>query len=62
MEEIIVKIKDKKDRDSEIKKKQNEFLDIYSLYLQTGLQWFKEEAILKAYELHMLDHRFSLAI
>lgn len=54
--------KDKKEMQSEIKRKQDEFLDVYSLYLRTGLQWIKEEVILKAYELHMLDQDFSLEI
>ncbi len=62
MEDIIVKIKDKRELESEIKKKQNEFLDVYSLYLRTGLQWIKEETILKAYELHMLDTKFAFEI
>ena len=62
MEDLIIKIKDKKELDSEIKKKQDEFLDTYSLYLRTGLQWIKEEAILKAYELHMLDGNFAFEI
>lgn len=62
MEEAAVKTKDKRARHVEIKRKQDEFLDVYSLYLETGLQWIKEEAILKAYELHMLDQNFSFAI
>ena len=62
MEDIIIKIKDKKELAGEIKRKQDEFLDVYSLYLRTGLQWIKEEAILKAYELHMLDSNFSFEI
>lgn len=46
----------------QLRKKQDEFLDVYSLYLKTGSRWIKEEAILKAYELHMLDKRFSFEI
>ncbi len=64
MEEVITKVKekDKKELQIELKKKQDEFLDVYSLYLRTGLQWIKEEVLLKAYELHMLDRDFSLEI
>ena len=46
----------------DVESKQNEFLDVYSLYLATGLEWIKEEAILKAYELHTVDRDFSLEI
>ncbi len=56
------KVKDPKEMRLEIKRKQDEFLDVYSLYLRTGLQWIKEEVFLKAYELHMLDRNFSFEI
>ncbi len=56
------KVKDPKEMQLEIKRKQDEFLDVYSLYLRTGLQWIKEEVFLKAYELHMLDRNFSFEI
>lgn len=59
---MVVRIGDAQDVTSEIHEKQNEFLDVYSLYLMTGLKWVKEEAILKAYELHMLDPNFSCDI
>lgn len=62
MEDMMVKVRDKKEVAHEIKRKQDEFLDVYSLYLRTGLQWIKEEAILKAYELHLLDGNFSFEI
>ncbi len=52
----------KEDRAAEIRKKQNEFLDVYSLYLKTGLRWIKEEAIFKAYELHLLDKKYTFQI
>lgn len=47
---------------AEIRQKQNEFLDIYSLYLETGSQWVKEAAIEKAFELHLLDPNLSFEI
>lgn len=59
---MVVRIGDAQDITGEIHEKQNEFLDVYSLYLKTGLKWVKEEAILKAYELHMLDPNFSCDI
>lgn len=62
MEDMMVKVRDKKELAHEIKRKQDEFLDVYSLYLRTGLQWIKEEAILKAYELHLLDGNCSFEI
>jgi len=43
----------------EIKRKQNEFLDVYSLYLKTGVSWVRDESKLKAYEWHILDPSFS---
>ena len=61
-EEKVIKQEDRKDRDKKIVEKQNEFLDVYSLYLHTGLDWIKQEAILKAYELHVLDAKFSIEI
>ena len=59
---VVVKIGDAEDMSVEIQTKQNEFLDVYSLYLRTGLKWIKDEAISKAYELHMMDPRFSCEI
>ncbi|MBN1688397.1 MAG: hypothetical protein JW893_04795 [Candidatus Omnitrophica bacterium] len=46
----------------EIKQKQDEFLDVYSLYLKTGVSWVRDELRLKAYELHLLDPSFSFQI
>lgn len=62
MEDTLTKVKDSKELQLEIKRKQDEFLDVYSLYLRTGLQWIKEEVFLKAYELHMLDRNFAFEI
>lgn len=59
---MVIRIGDSEDTASEIQEKRNEFLDVYSLYLRTGLKWIKEEAILKAYELHLLDPSFSCEI
>lgn len=65
MDEIFIQLKGKRkpgDFRDEIRKKQDEFLDVYSLYRKTGLQWIKEELIAKAYELHVLDKEFSLEL
>jgi len=59
---LVVKLENKKNTKKRILQKQDEFLDVYSLYLQTGLDWIKQEAILKAYELHMLDSKFQVEI
>ena len=50
------------ERKREFARKQDEFLDIYSLYLKTGLAWVKEEALRKAFELHLLDKNFQVEI
>ncbi len=44
---------------SEREHKFNEFLDVYSLYLQTRISWIYDEVRLKAYELHFLDSSFT---
>lgn len=50
------------ERKRELVRKRDEFLDIYSLYLKTGLAWVKEEALRKAFELHLLDKDFQAEI
>ena len=59
---LILKIQDQQELDEEIQKKQDEFLDVYSLYLKTKLSWIRDEVRLKAYELHILDPSFSFQI
>lgn len=56
---LILRVEDEQQLTGEIRKKQDEFLDVYSLYLKTGLAWVKEEVRLKAYELHILDPTFA---
>lgn len=46
----------------EIRKKQNEFLDLYSFYAETGIAWIHDELKLKAYELHLLDPDFKFKV
>jgi len=45
--------------EDELKRRQDEFLDLYSLYLRTSLSWIKEELMQKAYQLHLLDSEFT---
>lgn len=47
---------------SETEIKFNEFLDVYSLYLQTRISWVRDELRLKAYELHFLDPSLALPV
>ena len=65
MEQVITTIQpveDKKEIARKIRQKQDEFLDVYSFYMRTGLEWIKQEAVLKAYELHVLDSKFKIEI
>lgn len=59
---LILQIQDESDLREEIRKKQNEFLDVYSLYAQTGISWVRDEVKLKSYELHLLDPTFTFQI
>lgn len=59
---LILRIQDENDLREEVRKKQNEFLDVYSLYLQSGVSWVKDDVRLKAYELHLLDPSFTFQI
>ena len=59
---LFICLQDGDELAEELKHKQNEFLDVFSLYRQTGLSWIKEELLLKAYELHLLDSDFTFHI
>ena len=59
---LIFCMDDEADFDEEVRKKQDEFLDLYSLYLKTKLPWIKEELINKAYQLHLLDPKFTFYV
>ncbi len=56
---LFICLQDENEFEDELKRKQDEFLDIYSLYLRTGLSWIKEELVRKAYQLHLLDPEFT---
>lgn len=59
---MVLRIQDEEDLKRELDRKRDEFLDVYSLYLETGLSWVRDEARLKAYELHLLDPSFSFQV
>lgn len=59
---LLLCLQDDIDLEDQIKKTQNEFLDIYSLYLKTDLSWIKEALLEKAYQLHTLDPSFTFQI
>lgn len=48
--------------EQEIYRLMDEFLDVYSFYLKTGLGLIKEEAITIAFQIHMLDPKFSCVV
>ena len=56
---MVLQVQDENDFRLEIQKKQNEFLDVYSFYLKSGVSWIRDEVRLKAYELHLLDPTFN---
>ena len=57
-----LRIDDESDLKNEIRDKRDQFLDVYSLYLATHFIWVRDEVKLKAFELHILDPRFSFSI
>ena len=59
---LSVQIQDSAHRQAEIRFKQDEFLDVYSLYLQAPVTWIRSEVCLKAYELRLLDPSFTFQI
>ena len=59
---LLIRLQDADERETELKRKRDEFLDIYSLYQKTQLSWIKDQLLRKAYELHLLDPDFTLHI
>ena len=59
---LFICLQDENEFEDQLKQKQDEFLDIYSLYQRTGLSWIREELILKAYQLHLLDPDFQFCV
>ena len=59
---LVLRIDDENDLREELQRKQDEFLDVYSLYLRTGISWIRDEVKLKAYELRLLDPAFAFQL
>ena len=59
---LFISLQDKDEFESELRRKQDEFLDLYSLFRETRLSCIKEELLLKAYELHLLDPQFTFYV
>lgn len=59
---FVNNIKNKSDFSREIELKQNEFLDVYSLYLKAKISLVGDDMRLKAYELHSLNSKFYFNI
>ena len=59
---VFLFLKDEDDLENALKQKQDEFLDVYSLYRKTGLSWIKQALLQKAYELSILDPKFTFHI
>ena len=59
---LYIYLQDQYEFEDELKKKQDQFLDLYSLYQATGLSWIKEELLEKAYQLHILKPEFKFHI
>lgn len=58
----VVKHKEAKEHSVDFDTRLNAFLDVYSLYLKTGISSVREEAIMKAYELHLSRPEFSFVL
>lgn len=58
----IIKIDGDSDPQAELEKRRDELLDVYSLYLKTGIESIKEEVIAKAYEIHLRDPNFCFVV
>ena len=59
---LVLRIQDDQDLQEEIRSKMDEFLDVYSLYLSTRFSWVRDEVQLKAYEIRLLDPKFTFQI
>ena len=59
---LFISLQDGEEFEDELKCRQDEFLDLFSLYQRTGLSWIKEELLLKAYQLHLLNPDFTFHV
>ena len=58
----VYKLADEIDTTGDLKRRLDELLDVYSLYLKTGIESVKEEVIAKAFELHLRNPQFTFVV
>lgn len=59
---LVLQIQDETSIREELGRLRDEFLDVYSLYLNTRISWIRDEVRLKAYELRLLDPTFQFQV
>ena len=59
---LFLYLQDEDNYENELRRKQDELLDLYSLYLKTHLSWIREELLNKAYQLHLLNPDFTFHV
>ena len=59
---LLISLQDEDEFEDELKRRQDEFLDLFSLFNRTGLSCIKEELLAKAYQIHLLDPSFTFHI
>ncbi len=55
----VLELEKENDAHGDFKRFLDEFLDVYSLYLKTGIRAVKEEAISKAMQIHLRNPEFT---
>ena len=55
----VLQLDDENSVGQDFKRQLDEFLDIYSLYLKTGIEGIKEEAVTRAFQIHLRDPQFT---
>lgn len=58
----MIKFDDDSDPVAELARIWDELLDVYSLYAKTGIPSIKEEAIMKAYQIHLQNPNCSFVL
>ena len=55
----VLQLNDEGVTPDDLKQRLDEFLDVYSLYLKTGIHSVKEEAIAKAFQIHLRNPQLT---
>ena len=55
----VLQLNDEGVAPDDLRRRLDEFLDVYSLYLKTGIQSVKEEAIPKAFQIHLRNPQLT---